>query len=760
MSDTTDSGVTLIELLVALVILPLIVGAVVTVIISSLKNDTGISTRLSDSHDAQITSAYFVRDVQSTGTLTTLSAPTWCGSGTQVLGLEWQRNPGTTAIVSYVIGTIGSAPALKRNFCSGSTSTVSTIAEDLASSSSVTVAITCNSSYPSCATAAATAPTSAGEVATVQIRATEASGYVYTLMAAPREVVASFGTTAPGGIAPALLLLGSGTDINCAGSGHGGMTLDGIGALDTSQSGAATFGSNYFMTGAQIYSGSSSPASPPSNYVSTSSTPTQTGPPLPDPYANLPDPSTSGMTVYSTSNSLPGPGVYTNLVTITTATTISSGIYILEKGFATGGNPSAIITGNGVLFFIGIPNAAPGSTQTDSYSVTGNSTVTLNAMASGAYAGVVIFQSRTDSNTLNIAGNGGSVTYGGVIYAPDATVNTSGNGTTSSSSLIANSLACGGNGGVTIGSPIPTTTNVSASPSNPVSGQSVILTATVGGDGLSPLGSVTFTETPNGSSTASTLCSSVTLNNGRATCTATLSSSGSPYLIKATYSGNTNFQSSNGTDVLYVSVPTTVGVTASPSSPTTGGSVTFTATVTPTPDSGTVTWSITYGSNGTQVCDFTSALVAGKATCKVNAGELQGANSPYTIKATYPGDPSFQTSTGTLNLPVGKAGSATTAQPSSAAVTVGSPITDVARVTGPGNTPTGQVQFYVCQGSTGCTTAGSVWSDTETLSAGTATSAQYIPATAGSYCFAAYYGGDSNYTASADTTTDQCFTAS
>ena len=753
---------TLIELLVVMVILPLVVGAIATVIIASLKNDTGISTRLSDSHDAQITSAYFVRDVQSTGVLTTRSSPTWCGSGTQVLGLQWQRNTGSTAIVSYVIGSIGSAPALKRNYCSGSTNTVSTLAHDLASSSAVTVTLTCNPGYltsPSCKTDASGGPTAAREVATVGIAATEKSGFVFNLTAAPRQVIAPFGTTPPGGSAPPLLLLGSGTDINCAGSGHGTMTLNGIGVVNSSQSGVATFGPNYYMTGAQVYSGSSSPAQPPGNYITTSSTPTQMGPPLPDPYANLPDPSTSGMAVYTATNSLPGPGVYTNTVTITTAVTVSPGIYIFENGFATGGNPSANITGTGVLFFIGVPNAPPGTTQTAAYSVTGNSTVNLTAMTSGTYAGVVIFQSRTDSSPLQIAGNGGSATYGGVIYAPDASVDTSGNGTTSSSSVIANTLTCGGNGAVTIGSQIATTTAVSASPSNPKSGQSVTLTATVvGSNGLSPLGTVAFTDTPKGSSTPTTLCSSATLINGTATCPATLSASGSPYSIKASYGGNTNFQSSNGTTSLYVSVSTTTVVAAAPSAPSTGAPVTLTATVGPTPDSGSVNWSISYGTGGTVTCDTTTALSGGQATCTINSGKLQAAYSPYTVTATYGGDPSFAPSTGTLSLPVTKAGTTTVAKPSTTSVPVGSPLSDAASVTGTGPAPGGQVQFYVCQGSSGCTSAGSIWSDTETVSGGTAISSGYSPSTAGSYCFAAYYGGDANYATSSDTTTDQCFT--
>lgn len=94
----TDGGFTLIELLLVLVVMPVLVGAVVAVIIASLDSQSGLGTKLADSADSQITSTFYVRDVQSAAYMTTTSTPTstpWttpttCGSGsTFVLGLEW-----------------------------------------------------------------------------------------------------------------------------------------------------------------------------------------------------------------------------------------------------------------------------------------------------------------------------------------------------------------------------------------------------------------------------------------------------------------------------------------------------------------------------------------------------------------------------------------------------------------------------------------------------------------------------------------------
>jgi prepilin-type N-terminal cleavage/methylation domain-containing protein len=59
-----DEGFTLIELLVVLVILPLIIGAVAEAIIVSFENQPSTSGLLSNTTNAELTTQYFVRDVQ------------------------------------------------------------------------------------------------------------------------------------------------------------------------------------------------------------------------------------------------------------------------------------------------------------------------------------------------------------------------------------------------------------------------------------------------------------------------------------------------------------------------------------------------------------------------------------------------------------------------------------------------------------------------------------------------------------------------
>lgn len=85
-----DSGFTLIELLMVSVLLPLVMGALAAALIVSIDTTSSTKDRLSGSVDAQLTGAYFVRDSQGAGFVTTTTSAPWgsstglpqvCGSG-------------------------------------------------------------------------------------------------------------------------------------------------------------------------------------------------------------------------------------------------------------------------------------------------------------------------------------------------------------------------------------------------------------------------------------------------------------------------------------------------------------------------------------------------------------------------------------------------------------------------------------------------------------------------------------------------------
>lgn len=105
-----DAGFTLVEVLVATLITSLILGALASAFMISVDNTQGVSNRLSDSLDAQISGAYFVRDVQGAGEVTVESSlpgpylagsPELCPPGPA---------PGTLLVALYHLST-GSVPA-------------------------------------------------------------------------------------------------------------------------------------------------------------------------------------------------------------------------------------------------------------------------------------------------------------------------------------------------------------------------------------------------------------------------------------------------------------------------------------------------------------------------------------------------------------------------------------------------------------------------------------------------------------------------
>ena len=109
------------------------------------------------------------------------------------------------------------------------------------------------------------------------------------------------------------------------------------------------------------------------------------------------------------------------------------------------------------------------------------------------------------------------------------------------------------------------------------------------------------------------------------------------------------------------SAGTTTTVTASPATTTTGGAVTISAHVVPvttnahTP-SGTVVFTIAGHTSGTVTCKKgnSAKVKSGRATCKVSAGQLQAAQSPYSVTGAYSGDTTFSTSTGTSSIVVNR----------------------------------------------------------------------------------------------------------
>jgi len=240
------------------------------------------------------------------------------------------------------------------------------------------------------------------------------------------------------------------------------------------------------------------------------------------------------------------------------------------------------------------------------------------------------------------------------------------------------------------------TVTVSSSLNPSGSGQSVTFTATVSCNG----------------STCPTAGETVTFYNGSTQIgTGTLNSSNPPqatlsysslsvatHTIKATYSGDSNFNSVSGSMSQVVrTYSSTTTVSASPSASYYGQSVTFTATVSCSgstcPTAGDT---VTFYDNGVQIGTGTLNS-SNPRTATYSSSSLTVGTHP--INASFPGDSKFGASTSnTLSYVVTQASSSTSVTSSLNPSVYGQSVTFTATVTdntsGSTGTPTGTVTFY------------------------------------------------------------------
>jgi prepilin-type N-terminal cleavage/methylation domain-containing protein len=204
---TSEQGFTLVELLIVTTVLPLIIGALSVGLISVFSLQSGVSSRLSNTTDAQVVAADFQTDVQGAAQITNGTPNTQCTSGsvsgTQLLGLLSNVGQANQLLVSYVSVTTGSGSSatysLKRIVCNGLggnllTGTVTTLSSNLPVSQPAPT-ITCVANVPNlCSnTLAGQQYVSSQNVAQVSMTIAEPSkdaaknfgAYTYTVVASP-----------------------------------------------------------------------------------------------------------------------------------------------------------------------------------------------------------------------------------------------------------------------------------------------------------------------------------------------------------------------------------------------------------------------------------------------------------------------------------------------------------------------------------------------------------------------------------------------
>ena len=154
-------------------------------------------------------------------------------------------------------------------------------------------------------------------------------------------------------------------------------------------------------------------------------------PQLPDPLSYLPaPPSTSNAGGVTVDSSTYAGGISGS------ASLTSNTIYIVGgNGIDLSGKES--VTGTNVMIYLSGTGAG--------ISLKGQSSLSLSPVSTGTYSGVSIFQARNNSTAWAVPGNG-TLNATGTIYAPAASIITSGNGGNVGAQIIASSMTMNGNG--------------------------------------------------------------------------------------------------------------------------------------------------------------------------------------------------------------------------------------------------------------------------------------------------------------------------
>jgi prepilin-type N-terminal cleavage/methylation domain-containing protein len=329
-----EAGFTLAEVLVAVAILGVIAAALGAAFVVTAHDSIGIADRYSESHDAQIASAYLATDVQSNNALVTPS----CSTGTPVIAFGYAD--GTAANYCYDTNT------LTRTYTGTPTLT-------LVRNGASTPTLTCTT--PS-GCAVGSQPTKVDITIPERNAGTGANDFTYSLTGARRAYLNPGSPPGSAAFPPLLALAGPLTS-----SGNGVLTVGGTGIISnsTAQPAVSRQGGGTLNSQIQILS-------PGTCSRCTSTSRTQ---PAPDPFAGLPVPPDAGGPFADGNAVAHGPGVYTTAITCSNGN-LAPGIYIAKAGFSCSQNT---MTGSGVIIVL----------EGGTFTVSGQATITLSAPTSG-----------------------------------------------------------------------------------------------------------------------------------------------------------------------------------------------------------------------------------------------------------------------------------------------------------------------------------------------------------------------------------------
>ena len=161
-----QQGFTLVELMIAIAITGLIVSAIAGALIVSFATTGVTQTRLAESHDVQVTSAYLANDVQSAASVNLASGGTCSGASTPLVTFNYDHGNAV-----YACGTAANGETQVTRRFGGDT----VVLAHFAGTARPTVTCAPNAGC-------------GGTVNSVTMAFTEASGYSYTLVGSRRGI--------------------------------------------------------------------------------------------------------------------------------------------------------------------------------------------------------------------------------------------------------------------------------------------------------------------------------------------------------------------------------------------------------------------------------------------------------------------------------------------------------------------------------------------------------------------------------------------
>ena len=172
--------------------------------------------------------------------------------------------------------------------------------------------------------------------------------------------------------------------------------------------------------------------------------------PLPDPLAGLVPPLEAGRPNGVCSAGTCTPGIYTYRPNLTGDVTFEPGVYIFRQGLKIAG--SGQVDASEVLFFNGCTPDAQGCSSGGVFEIGGQAQVEMSPMKSGPFAGILLFQARGNTASVSISGGSKAMLLDGIFYAPDSTSVDlgAGGGGLDVGMVVGSSLRLTGNGSVNV----------------------------------------------------------------------------------------------------------------------------------------------------------------------------------------------------------------------------------------------------------------------------------------------------------------------